>query len=351
MKTTVLLDENASRTVQAELRHVITELPVLVILPHNRCNCRCMMCDIWKIRQVREITSRDLQPHLESLRALRVRWVVFSGGESLLHSDLPALSSILREEGIRLTLLTAGLLLERKAQLVAEHFDDLIVSLDGPPEIHNRIRGVRNAFERLSSGVAAVRALMPRIGIQGRCTVQKANHVLLRKTVLSARRIGLSSISFLAADVVGEAFNRSGGWSPSQQGSVALDNQEIEELGSEIESLIAEFPEDIRSGFIVESAEKLRRISHHFRAHQDGVQPLAPRCNAPWVSAVIEADGAVRPCFFHPAIGNIQDGVLSEVINSERAVQFRRDLDVATNSICRRCVCSIYIPNATTTHS
>jgi MoaA/NifB/PqqE/SkfB family radical SAM enzyme len=347
MNASMLLDENASRTAQAELRHVITELPVLVILPHNRCNCRCMMCDIWKIRQTREITARDLQPHLNSLRTLKVRWIVFSGGEPLLHSGLPALSSILRKEGIRLTVLTAGLLLERKAQLVAEHFDDLIVSLDGPPDIHNRIRGVSNAFERLSSGVAAVRALMPRIAIQGRCTVQKANHVFLRETVLSARGIGLSSVSFLAADVVGEAFNRPGGWFPSQQGPVALDNQGIEELDSEIESLIAEFSGDIHSGFIVETANKLRRIPYHFQAHHGTVQPLAPRCNAPWVSAVIEADGAVRPCFFHPAIGNIQDGALSEVINSEQAMQFRQDLDVATNSICRRCVCSIYIPNAT----
>jgi pyruvate-formate lyase-activating enzyme len=43
-----------------------------------------MMCDIWKIRQVREITAADFAPHLASLRALEVRWVVFSGGEPLL---------------------------------------------------------------------------------------------------------------------------------------------------------------------------------------------------------------------------------------------------------------------------
>lgn len=347
----MLLNEKASGRVPEDLRHVITELPVLVILPHNRCNCRCMMCDIWKIRQTREIAPRDLQPHLESLRALRVRWIVFSGGEPLLHSDLPGLSAALRNEEIRLTLLTAGLLLEREAPLVAEHFDDLIVSLDGPPAIHDRIRGVHNAFARLSRGVAAVRAFAPRIAIQGRCTVQNLNRRFLRETVLTARRIGLSSVSFLAADVVGDAFNHPGGWAPSQQGAVALNSQELEELGSEIESLIAEGSEDIRSRFIVESAEKLRRISYHFQAHLGSVEPVAPRCNAPWVSAVIEADGAVRPCFFHPAIGKIQDGALTEVINSEQAVQFRQGLDVATNPICRRCVCSIYLPHAAITRS
>ncbi|MEO5998836.1 MAG: SPASM domain-containing protein [Chitinophagaceae bacterium] len=28
------------------------------------------------------------------------------------------------------------------------------------------------------------------------------------------------------------------------------------------------------------------------------------KCNAPWVSTVIEADGTVTPCFFHEAIRN-----------------------------------------------
>jgi hypothetical protein len=38
---------------------------------------------------------------------------------------------------------------------------------------------------------------------------------------------------------------------------------------------------------------------------------VAPRCNAPWVSAVVETDGAVRPCFFQQAIGNLADGTLA----------------------------------------
>ena len=64
----------------ASTPHVIRELPILVMLPHSRCNCRCVMCDIWRIRQVREITVADLEPHMASLRSLKVRWVVFSGG-------------------------------------------------------------------------------------------------------------------------------------------------------------------------------------------------------------------------------------------------------------------------------
>jgi radical SAM protein with 4Fe4S-binding SPASM domain len=60
------------------------------------------------------------------------------------------------------------------------------------------------------------------------------------------------------------------------------------------------------------------------------------------VSAVIEADGAVRPCFFHRPIGNIHDGSLENVVNGSSAVSFRQSLDVANDSICRRCVCSLH---------
>src|ERR1700744_2489905 len=90
--------------------HTITRLPVLVLFPHNRCNCRCMMCDIWRIRETRELTTADLQPHIESLRELGTKWVALSGGEALLHSNLRSLLEMLRAEGIRISLLSTGLL-------------------------------------------------------------------------------------------------------------------------------------------------------------------------------------------------------------------------------------------------
>jgi Fe-coproporphyrin III synthase len=322
--------------------HLIRRLPILILFPHNRCNCRCMMCDIWKIREVREITERDLEPHLDSLRALEVRWVVFSGGEPLMHSNLPALCRLLRAEGIRVTLLTTGLLLERFAGDVAAHMDDVIVSLDGPPEIHDRIRGVKGAFRRLARGVAALHGYRP-IPIRARCTVQRANASHLRGAIRIAHELGLSAISFLAADLHSEAFNRPGGWPQDRQADVALDAREVEELQVEVESLIREFPAEIRAGFVVESPERLRRIVSHFRACLGMAEAVAPRCNAPWISAVIEADGTYRPCFFHSPLGNIREGPLHEVLNNSRAMKFRRLLNVSKNPVCRRCVCSLEV--------
>lgn len=326
----------------------IQTLPILLLFPHNRCNCRCVMCDIWQIRQTREITARDLEPHLDSLRALRVSWVVFSGGEPLMHTDLAPLGRMLRAQGMRVTLLSSGLLLEANARLVVDNVDDVIVSLDGPPKVHDLIRRVPNAYARVARGVESLRKLRPGLPVCGRCTVQKANSQYLRATLRAAKLLQLNSLSFLAADVTSQAFNRPEGWTPDRQSRVAPDAEEVEKLELEIEALIREHSDDIARGFVAESAEKLRRIVRHFRAQLGQLAPVAPRCNAPWVSAVIEADGTVRPCFFHRPLGNIHHKTLPEILNGEDALEYRRQLDIPSNPICQRCVCSLYLPSERT---
>jgi radical SAM protein with 4Fe4S-binding SPASM domain len=299
------------------------------------------MCDIWRIRQVREITAADLEPHLASLRELKVRWVVFSGGEPLLHSNLASLARLFRGEGIRTTLLTAGLTLERHAEVVAEGFDEVMVSLDGPRDVHDGIRGVPDAYGRLERGIRALREHRTSLPVHARCTVQKSNHTYLRATVDAAHELRLDSLSYLAADTTSEAFNHLAP-GPDTSQAVTLTADEVNILSSEVESLIRDRFEEIRSGFIRENPEKLRRIVRHFRSQLGEARAVAPRCNAPWVSAVIEADGAVRPCFFHKPFGRIQEGALLDVLNSDAAVRFRSQLDVARNAICRACVCSLY---------
>jgi MoaA/NifB/PqqE/SkfB family radical SAM enzyme len=326
----------------SETSDFIETLPVVVLFPHNRCGCRCIMCDIWRIRQNREISVAEVEAQLESLRALAVKWVVLSGGEPQLHSELNSVVRILKEEGIRVTLLTAGLLLAAQAQWIAENIDDVIVSLDGPASVHDQIRGIPRAFERLQQGIAVLRQHR-QITVAGRCTVQKLNYTQLRETVAAAKAIGLNSISFLAVDTSSEAFNRQGGVGAELRDRAELSPLEIEGLASEINALLEEFAAEVSSGYVVEHPDKLRRIVDHFRAVTGQSAHTAPRCNAPWVSAVIEADGSVRPCFFHAPLGNIHEQSVIEIVNGPRAVSFRRNLDVKTNPVCRACTCSLYL--------
>ena len=321
------------------MNSVITQLPILILYPHSRCNCRCVMCDIWKTSESREITSADLDRHAADIAALGVRWVIFSGGEPLMHSDLFRLCATLRPLGVRLTILSTGLLLARHATRIVEHLDEVIVSLDGPPDVHNRIRRVVGAFESMSAGIRELRRLQPGFPIAARCTVQKQNCASLTASVDTARESGLDSISFLAADLTSTAFNRPEPWPINRQAEVGLTADELLALEQEIEALIES---GACNAFIRESPDKLRRIVHHFKAHLGLVEPVAPRCNAPWVSAVLESDGTVRPCFFHEPIGNVTGHSLIEVLNSPRAVEFRQSLRIAENPTCRRCVCSLW---------
>jgi Fe-coproporphyrin III synthase len=318
------------------VNHAIEKLPILLIDAHSRCNCRCVMCDIWKTGEHREFTLAQLEAQMEAIERLQVGWVVFTGGEPLMHSDLFALTRLLRDHGIRVTILSTGLLFERFAREIVEHTDSAIVSLDGPPEIHDRIRRVPGAFERMAQGVRAIHTQHPQFEIAARCTVQKTNHAALVDTAAAARRIGLASISFLPADLTSTAFNRAEPWNAARQAEVALDAGEIAVLERQVAQLKGD-------PFVIDSPRHLERIVRHFRA-QLGLEPFeAPRCNAPWVSAVMGIDGSVRPCFFHPTVGSVESQGLDCALNGPLALQFRASLDIASNPSCRRCVCSLYV--------
>lgn len=324
-------------------RHLIRSLPVVVIAAHNQCSCRCVMCDIWKIRDPQEISPQDLKRQIKSFRDLGVRWAVFTGGEPQRNANLFTLANMLRAEGIRITLLTAGLLLESQAEQISAAFNDVIVSVDGPPAVHNQIRQIPRAFERIAAGVKTLRRFRSDMVVGARCTVQRQNHRHLCALTTSAQGIDLTSVSFLAADVVSSAFNRPEAWPEQRQQEVALNSHEVEELAGEIERLISEHRHNIDSGFVVEGPARLRRLVSYFRAHLGQEEHVAPYCNAPWVSAVIDSSGEVRPCFFHPPIGNIHENTIDEIVNGPAALHFRARLDIPANPICRSCVCSLHI--------
>ena len=309
---------------------MLTSLPILTIEAHSRCNCRCGMCDIWRSPENRSFTPEQLTAHLDSIDRLGTKHVVFTGGEPLMNPHLFELSGILRQRGIRVTLLSTGLLLERFAANILASFDEIIVSLDGPSEIHDRIRGVPGAFASLARGIYSLRG-MP---VSARCVVQRRNCAALLQTADSAEALGLRSISFLAADVTTSAFGRKEAWPLLRQDDVCLTGSQLPELESQIAQL-ADHP------LVADSPTHLARIVQLFRAHLGLEVPHPPRCNAPFVSAYLRLDASVQPCFFHQSYPPGHD--LFSVLNSPEATGFRNALDSAANPICRRCVCSLHL--------
>lgn len=324
--------------------HKIFSLPIVILMPHSACNCRCVMCDIWKAnKNKQEITREDLSPHLSAFQELNVRWVVLSGGEALMHANLWSLCELLKELDIRISLLSTGLLLKKYAQEVVRWCDEVIVSLDGSREVHDAIRRVPRAYDRLEGGVAALRDADTHYRVTARCVLQRQNFHDLPNIITAARQMELDQISFLAADVSTTAFNRPDPWDDQRAGDVALTPKEVREFTQIMEDTISRFDADLDSDFIAEPPDKLRRIVAYYAALNGNRDFPETVCNAPWVSTVIEANGEVRPCFFHPPLGHISEGPLDEILNSESAIRFRQGLNVKTDPICRKCVCSLYL--------
>jgi Fe-coproporphyrin III synthase len=328
------------------LTHHIHTLPILVLMPHSSCNCQCVMCDIWKANQNKqELTQADLSRHIESLRRLDVRQVVLSGGEALLHSNLWLFCKLLKELPASISLLSTGLLLQHHALNIVRWTDEVIVSLDGSQTLHDQIRRVPNAFARLARGVAALKELEPHFRVTARATIQRQNYYDLPNIIRAAHAIGVDQISFLAADVSSQAFNRQQPWSRTRIDEIALTVDEVRRFDAIVEEVIRDFAPDFSSGYIAESPDKLRRLVRYFSALNNHADFPTNSCNAPWISTVIEADGAVRPCFFHQPLGNIHQNTLEAILNSEQAITFRRQLDIHTNPICQKCVCTLDLPS------
>src|SRR5690606_5120551 len=186
----------------SRLTHRLYDIPVLVLMPHSRCNCRCVMCDIWKANhEKKELSTEWLQRNSEAFERLGVREVVLSGGEALMHSNLWNFCNVLRERRMRVVILSTGLLLEKYAAEIVANLNEVIISLDGSREVHDRIRNIPRGFEKISLGVGAIKKINPSFRITARSVVQRENCFDFMNTVRAARAMGLDAISFLAADV------------------------------------------------------------------------------------------------------------------------------------------------------
>jgi MoaA/NifB/PqqE/SkfB family radical SAM enzyme len=313
---------------------VTANLPLLIFYPTSRCNSRCVSCEWWKSSGDDDLTLGEIAELASLLPAIGTRVVAFSGGEPLLRRDLFEIAALFRARNVRLELLTSGVLLKQNAREVADVFSRVTVSLDAARhDLYRAVRGI-DALEAVEEGIERLRRIRPSLSISARATLHKANFRELPALVAKARSLSLDGISFLAADVSSLAFGRR--HAPPSDG-LTLDRDEIVELRSIIDDTIRKAP---ARGTIAESPEKLRRIPDYYRAlNGDGAFPKVS-CNAPWISAVVEANGSVRPCFFHEAIGNVRETPLPRILAADLPA-FRRRLDVAANPLCQRCVCSI----------
>jgi MoaA/NifB/PqqE/SkfB family radical SAM enzyme len=326
----------------------ILALPIVILMPHSSCNCQCVMCDIWKDnKNLKQLTQNDITGLLATLKKMGTQQVVMSGGEAILNPNFFEFCRILKTQGIKVTLLSTGLTLKKNAEELSKWVNDIIISLDGPEAVHNLIRNIPTAFQKLKESVQYLKEKNPKLRITSRTVIHRLNFRYWQDIIDTAKEIGVDQVSFLPADVSSHAFNREVLWSDHRQHEILPDINELKELKNISETIIRNNTANFDTRFIAESPTRINKIYEYYAAFYGLNNFPYKKCNAPWVSTVIEADGTVRPCFFHKAIGNIREQSLEQIINGEQAIRFRKDLDIDSNATCVKCVCYLNLSPGT----
>ncbi len=127
-----------------------------------RCNCKCTFCDIWRSDDLRsngDARLEDVCRNLMEARKLGARFVDFTGGEPLLHPQLPEMLKQAREVGFKTSVTTNCMLYPQRARELAGRVDYLHFSIDSnDPRQHDAIRRAK-AFSRVSESIETAKQL------------------------------------------------------------------------------------------------------------------------------------------------------------------------------------------------
>ncbi|MFI5402712.1 MAG: radical SAM protein [Planctomycetota bacterium] len=160
----------------------------------SRCPTRCTFCSIWRNPQEGELTPGEWGRFFASAR--NTLWTNLSGGEIFQRTDLPAILDELAKGLPRVCLVTfpttgwfPDRLIDGCERLVRNGVPKVLVtiSLDGPPELHDRLRGREGAHEKACAAMRALReAKLPRVRAYFGMTLLPENHGAAVQTVEAA---------------------------------------------------------------------------------------------------------------------------------------------------------------------
>jgi MoaA/NifB/PqqE/SkfB family radical SAM enzyme len=331
----------------------------------RRCNLKCVMCEqhrhtdgptglSWYDPQ-RELPLSTWVGLLDQVAAFRPR-LYLTGGEPTLYPHFVDLLTEAKRRGFVVHLQTNGTLLDRVADsLVSEGVEMVTISLDGPLEIHDAIRGQKGAFRKTCQGIEALVAARDRLRspgpiIQINCVVSKASLPVLDQMVPLAHELGADILQIqhtifnTAANVRRHNLLLSPGFAAKAE--LDLTPPSIPE-GEYYESKIipADLP-DLLDQFRKARLLAKNRLKVVFLPnlpldllepyYLDLTHPFPEVCKSPWKVCRILPDGTVSPCL-HLVTGNIATQPFAEIWNGPRMRRFRQVIARRLFPGCVRC--------------
>lgn len=288
----------------------------------NRCNLKCLHCDIWK-----QSPKIDLEPQLLA-RLLRDPELsgdldlTLTGGEPFLHPEIwKVLDTIfmLTPSALK-TISTNGMLkgkiiefLRRYAKVLPADFS-LHISLDGIKN-HRKIRGV--SASALMKNLCLIRRTAPKLDMKIKFTITPLNYSDIIPVYSYAKDNGMDfkvKLVEYAAHYTNRIVRP-----PMDFGAKAK-----EEIANSLLKIYRLESGDPKSARFIRSTISLLRGEK---------KPIM--CRAPFERIFVFADGAVHSCIHFPSIGSFKEEPLRKIWGSRKAALIRGKVQ---EKGCNRCV-------------
>lgn len=162
----------------------------------NRCNMKCPFCFSRAGNEYHDLSKDIIQKIIFQLVEKKIFAVTITGGEPLMRSDFEELVDCFAPWQI-LSLNTNATLIDKyKAKYISQRFHSIMVSLDGPPDIHDSIRG-KGSFEKAIQGIHyLMNEGKGSSGVFVNCTVTNQNKDVLDDVVKIALQCNIARINF-----------------------------------------------------------------------------------------------------------------------------------------------------------
>jgi MoaA/NifB/PqqE/SkfB family radical SAM enzyme len=299
----------------------------------HRCFCRCQMCNIWKIpNKVKDLPLINWQKLLASPSLHGLREIDITGGEPFLRDDLRVLlkwisfsKPQLFPELKTVAITTNGILTEQILAtteeiirpLAAQGIDLILVcGMDAANELHDEIRNLPNAWQKLSATISGLKKLRSEhsnliLGIK--TTIIPANVQQLDRIVDYADENGLFTI-ILPRIITGNRFANL-----ELERSLSFSDDDLR--------LIRRFYEGPSFAW---DGHRLAVLNYIKTGKVD--KP----CSAGFNTLFVRHNGEVFPCpLIENSLGNIKQNSLSFMLASVQARRFRRG--IGTYAECKVC--------------
>lgn len=305
-----------------------------------RCNLKCIMCTTC-YDEADELSLEEILGIIDQTAAWGVKVFNPLGGEPFVRADLEDILDHACSKDFFVTVTTNGTLIHpRRAERIARippsklHFN---ISLDGPEDVHDVIRGPQQ-FQRALAGYRAVREADARAGNSRRKIT--ANTIIHRRNIerLPAFLDELAALGFDGVQLLN--LFRHGKGQPEDEAGLWFWPEHLPTLERGVEELVRRVRTQGRSGFRIQNTENdLRLVPSYYR---DELKPLEAKCWSGWKELYINSDGNAIMCdgsleFLQGRFGNVREQTLQQIWESSELAGRRRVVKGCTTPCIQNC--------------